>query len=185
MNIKDSSTLLHFGFFEAAASAVAALALGFLNGGIAGFEPFTVPINGTVSSERFRFGCAAAEAPCLAWDSSYDGGCPSYCEITISEHSLDHIYFLSKQMMKYAAIILKSHNFLRLPLLRWLWRILVRRLVGGGSWHWARQLFHRDSLIVRIAARIVARRHRGWQGRRRGSLVEIVPLLPTEVITLH
>ena len=40
-------------------------------------------------------------------------------------------------------------------------------------------------LIVRIAARIVARRHRGWQGRRRGSLVEIVPLLPTEVITLH
>ena len=66
------STPSHFGFLEAAASAVAALALGFFDGGIAALDPF----DGAVFSGRFRFGSApAAVVPCLAWETSYDGGC--------------------------------------------------------------------------------------------------------------
>ena len=61
---------------------MAALALGFFDGGIAALDPF----DGAAFSDPFRFlfGSAPAAVPCLAWETSYDGGCcPGYQKIRI------------------------------------------------------------------------------------------------------
>ena len=60
--------------------------MGFFDGGIAALDPF----DGAVFSGRFRFrfgSAPAAVVPCLAWETSYDGGCccPGYHEIRIQD----------------------------------------------------------------------------------------------------